>query len=410
MAKKSTRSRSTTSKSTSSAKVEVVLEEVAPLTDEDAEIALNEELEDAIIEAYESDALAEEIDDEEDVVVEEKKSKSKSKKKSTKKDEEEVETPVDISELTVKDIPGVGPSIAKKLIESGFGNIRAIATLPPKQLQEDSGIGEKTALKIVLAAQELCNIDFVTADTVFERRQKLGRIVTGSNNLNELLGGGLESGAVTEFFGEFRTGKTQIAHQLCVNVQLPEDQGGLNGKALYVDTEGTFRPERLAQMAIARGMDVQKTLKNVVYARAYNCEHQINILKQARKIIEEQNIKLLIVDSVIGHFRSEFFGLGSLAPRQQLLNVHLHQIIQLAETYSLAALVTNQVQSKPDVFFGNPTRAAGGNILGHASTYRIYLRKGKGDTRVAKMIDAPGLPESEAAFSIGENGISDVEE
>ncbi|MFX0098914.1 MAG: DNA repair and recombination protein RadA [Candidatus Hodarchaeota archaeon] len=315
----------------------------------------------------------------------------------------------DPGNISVKDIPGVGPSIAKKLIESGFGNVRAIATLPPKQLQEESGIGEKTALKIVQTAQELCNIDFVTADKIFERRKTLGRIVTGSDALNELLGGGLECGAVTEFFGEFRTGKTQLAHQFCVNVQLPADQGGLDGKALYVDTEGTFRPERLVQMALARGMDVQGTLKNVIYARAYNSQHQMNILKQSRKLIEEQDVKLLIVDSVIGHFRSEFHGLGSLAPRQQLLNVHLHQIIQLAETYSIAAMVTNQVQSKPDVFFGNPTRPAGGNILGHGSTYRVYLRKGKGDTRVAKMVDAPGLPESEATFRITQNGISDAE-
>lgn len=315
----------------------------------------------------------------------------------------------ELSEISVKEIPGVGPSIAKKLLESGFGNLRALATVPPKQLQEESGIGEKTAQKIVQAAQELANIGFVTADTIYEHRKALGRIVTGSNALNELLGGGLECSAVTEFFGEFRTGKTQLAHQLCVNVQLPEDKGGLAGKALYVDTEGTFRPERLVQMALAKSLDVQETLKNVVYARAYNSEHQINIIKQSRKLVEEQNVKLIIVDSIIGHFRSEYFGLGTLAPRQQILNVHLHQLIQLAETYGVAVMITNQVQSKPDVFFGNPTRPTGGNIIGHGSTYRVYLRKGKGDTRVAKMIDAPGLPESEATFKISEKGITDAE-
>jgi len=316
----------------------------------------------------------------------------------------------ELSKISVKEIPGVGPSIAKKLIESGFGNLRALATIPPKQLQEESGIGEKTAQKIVQAAQELANIGFVTADTIYEHRKTLGRIATGSNALNELLGGGLECNAVTEFFGEFRTGKTQLAHQLCVNVQLPENQGGLGGKALYVDTEGTFRPERLVQMALARSLDVQETLKNVIYARAYNSEHQINIIKQARKLVEEQDVKLIIVDSIIGHFRSEYMGLGTLAPRQQILNVHLHQLIQLAETYAVAVMITNQVQSKPDVFFGNPTRPAGGNIIGHGSTYRVYLRKGKGDTRVAKMVDAPGLPESEATFKISENGITDADD
>ncbi len=316
---------------------------------------------------------------------------------------------VDVDNLTVKDIPGVGPSVAKKLIDSGFMNIRAIATLPPRTLMAESGIGDKTAEKIVKAAQELCKMEFTTADIVFEKRKNLGRVVTSSNALNEILGGGIETGAITELVGEFRTGKTQIAHQCCVNVQLPVDQGGLGGKALYVDSEGTFRPERLAKMAMAKGMDVKEALRNVIYARAYNSEHQINILRQARKIIETQNVKLIVIDSLISHFRGEYFGLGSLGPRQQLLNLHLHQIMQLCDTYMIAAIVTNQVQAKPDVFFGNPIVPAGGNIIAHGSTYRVYLRKGKGDTRVAKVIDAPGLPEAEAVFKISDKGIEDAE-
>mgnify|MGYP006291879545 CR=1 FL=1 len=346
--------------------------------------------------------------------------KSSSKKKDTddasdtelvlEMDEEELNVFSPPEDFSLKDIPGVGPSIAKKLKETGFSNIRLIATVPPKMLQEESGIGEKTAQKIVEAAQEVCKLDFRSADVIFAQRQNLGRIVTGSNMLNEILGGGIEAGAMTEFFGEYRTGKTQIAHQACINVQLPKDQGGLDGKALYIDTEGTFRPERLAKMAMARGMDVKEALKNVIFARAYNSEHQVSILKQARNIVEKQDIKLIIVDSIIGHFRSEYAGLGSLGPRQQMLNIHIHQILQLCDTYEIAAIVTNQVQAKPDVFFGNPTRPAGGNIMAHGSTYRLYLRKGKGDTRVAKMVDAPGLPEGEAAFKITDNGIEDVDE
>src|SRR5271157_723783 len=322
----------------------------------------------------------------------------------------EIAAEMEPPDLTIKSIAGVGPSIAKKLEESGFSNLRALATLSPKMLQEQSGIGDKTAQKIVQAAQELCKIDFTTADVVFEKRQQLGRITTGCNALDELFGGGIETGAVTELSGEYRTGKTQIAHQACLNVQLPTDKGGLAGKALYVDTEGTFRPERIAQMAIARGHDVKTALKNIIYARAYNSEHQVTILKQARKLVEGQDVKLIVIDSIIAHFRSEYMGLGSLGPRQQLLNMHLHQVLQLVDTYSIAAIVTNQVQAKPDVFFGNPTIPAGGNILAHGSTYRVFLRKGKGETRVAKMIDAPGLPESEAVFKISEKGIENAEE
>lgn len=392
MAKKSVKSKASEAK----AETEQVEESDAVKSGETAD---SEEIDKAFEEAMKNDAAGEELAGNEDEDVEIDVTAAIEARGGH----------VDVENLTVKDIPGVGPSVAKKLIDSGFKNIRAIATLPPKTLMAESGIGDKTAEKIVKAAQELCKMEFTTADIVFEKRKNLGRIVTSSNALNEMLGGGIETGAITELVGEFRTGKTQIAHQCCINVQLPVDQGGLGGKALYVDSEGTFRPERLAKMAMAKGMDVKEALKNVIYARAYNSEHQINILRQARKLIETQAVKLIVIDSLISHFRGEYFGLGSLGPRQQLLNMHIHQIQQLCDTYMIAAIVTNQVQAKPDVFFGNPIVPAGGNIVAHGSTYRIYLRKGKGDTRVAKVIDAPGLPESEAVFKITDKGIEDAD-
>ena len=200
-------------------------------------------------------------------------------------------------------------------------------------------------------------------------------------------------------------------HQLCVNVQLPKSEGGLEGKALYIDTEGTFRPERLIQMAEAKGLDYHQVLKKVIYARAYSSDHQIMLIKDAQKIITEQNIKLVIVDSLISHFRSEYIGRGTLANRQQLLNLHIHDLLRLSEMYpEMAVIVTNQVQSKPDTFFGDPTRAAGGNIVAHGSTVRVYLRKGKGEQKIARIVDAPNLPEGEAVFSISENGIIDVDQ
>ena len=316
---------------------------------------------------------------------------------------------INLADLDFQEIPGLGSNIARKLKKNGLGSLRSLATLPPKFIQERGGIGENSAHEIVLFAQQACHIDFKTADIIYEQRRTLGRIVTGSRALNELLGNGIESGAITEFFGEYRTGKTQIAHQACVNVQLPEDQGGLNGKALYIDSEGTFRPERIAQMAFSRGMEIQQTLGNVIFARAYNSEHQVALLHQARNLVDTQNIKLIVVDSIIGHFRSEYTGLGSLGPRQQALNVHVHQIQHLVDSYGIAAIITNQVQAKPDVFFGNPTRPTGGNILAHGSTYRLFLKKGKGNTRVARLLDAPGLPEGEVAFKITEGGIDDID-
>jgi len=193
-----------------------------------------------------------------------------------------------------------------------------------------------------------------------------------------------------------------------VNVQLPKEKGGLEGRALYIDTEGTFRPERIIQMAEGLDLDYNTVLKNIVFGRAYNSDHQILLIKEATSIIKEKNIKLIVVDSLIGHFRSEYIGRGTLANRQQTINSHLHDLLRLCDIYpDLAIVLTNQVQSKPDVFYGNPLRAAGGNIVAHGSTIRVFLRKGKGEQRIAKIVDAPHLPEGEAIFSITENGITD---
>ena len=308
----------------------------------------------------------------------------------------------------VKKLPGVGEATLTKLIKAGFSSLESIAFTPPSIIQEESGLGEKTTTKLIKACMEKLNIGFKSAEDVWEHRKNIARITTGSQELDDLLGGGAETGSVIEFFGEFRTGKTQIMHQLCVNVQLPEEKGGLEGKALYIDTEGTFRPERIIQMSEGLDLDHKKVLKNIIFGRAYNSDHQILLIKEAANLIKENNIKLIVVDSLIGHFRSEYIGRGTLASRQQTINSHLHDLLRLCDIYAdLAILVTNQVQSKPDVFYGNPLKATGGNVVAHGCTIRVYLRKGKGEQRIAKIVDAPHLPEGEAIFSITENGISD---
>ena len=308
----------------------------------------------------------------------------------------------------VKKLPGVGEATLKKLIKAGFSSLESIAYTPPTIIQKESGLGDKTTAKLVKASMDKLDIGFKSAEVVWEYRKNITRITTSSQELDNLFHGGIETGCVIEFFGEYRTGKTQLAHQLCVNVQLPKEDGGLNGCALYIDTEGTFRPERIIQMAEGHNLDHKKVLKNIIFGRAYNSDHQIMLIKEAGNLIKEKNIKLIIVDSLIGHFRSEYVGRGTLANRQQTINTHLHDLLRLTDIFpDLCVVVTNQVQSKPDVFYGNPTVAAGGNIVAHGSTIRVYLRKGKGEQRVAKMIDAPHLPEGEAVFSITENGITD---
>jgi DNA repair protein RadA len=283
----------------------------------------------------------------------------------------------------VKKLPGVGEATLNKLIKAGFSSLESIAFTPPKIIQNESGLGDKTTSKLIKASMEKLNIGFKSAEDIWEHRKNIARITTGSQELDDLLGGGVETGSLIEFFGEFRTGKTQIMHQLCVNVQLNQEKGGIEGRALYIDTEGTFRPERIIQMAEGLDLDHNKILKNIVFGRAYNSDHQIVLIKEASNLIKEQNIKLIVVDSLIGHFRSEYIGRGTLANRQQLINSHLHDLLRLCDIYTdLAIVVTNQVQSKPDVFYGK-------------------------EQRIAKIVDAPHLPEGDAIFSITENGISD---
>ncbi|MEB3788198.1 MAG: DNA repair and recombination protein RadA [Desulfurococcales archaeon] len=308
-------------------------------------------------------------------------------------------------ELT--DLPGVGPNTAQKLIEAGFPTIEAIAVATPHEISQLTGIPIPTAQKIVQAAREALHITFKTARQLKEEQKTIKKITTGSRNLDELLGGGIETRTITELFGEFGSGKTQICHQLAVNVQLPEDRGGLEAKAVYIDTEGTFRWERIEQMAKGMGLDPDEVMDNILWIRAVNSHHQMAIVDELFSLLKRENIKLVVVDSVTSHFRAEFPGRENLAMRQQLLNKHLHQLMRLAEIYNVAVVITNQVMAKPDVFYGDPTQAVGGHVLYHAPGVRIQLKKSRGNKRIARIVDAPHLPEGETVFVITEWGIRD---
>ena len=235
------------------------------------------------------------------------------------------------------------------------------------------------------------------------------RCTTGSNALDKLLLGGIETQAITEFYGEFGSGKSQICHTLCVTASQPVENGGFGSGSIYIDTEGTFRPERVDQIAVSRGLDPTSVLKSIAVCKVYNSSHLELIIKDLGKYINDFKARLVIIDSIISLHRAEFAGRGTLADRQQRLNSMLHKIIRLAEIYNISVVITNQVQSSPDTFFGDPTKAAGGNVLGHASTYRIYLRK-SGENRTAKMIDSPYHPYSDTKFTVTEKGVDDLEE
>jgi len=310
----------------------------------------------------------------------------------------------------VSDLPGVGEKVGEKLKSAGYIDLMSIAAASPKELGETANVGELTAAKIINAAREVLNIGFERATEVYERRQKIKRITSGSKNLDGLLGGGFETQAVIEFHGAFGSGKSQIGFQLAVNVQLPEEKGGLDGNCIFLDAEGTFRPERIKQISESMNLDPKKVLENIYVARCYNSDHQMLLAEKIGEMVKEKNIKLIVVDSVTSNFRADYTGRGELASRQQKLNRHLHTLQRLADVYNVVIYITNQVMSRPDILFGDPTAPIGGHILGHFSTHRLYLRKSKGNTRIARMIDSPNLPTGESVFMITPEGIRDPEE
>lgn len=315
----------------------------------------------------------------------------------------EVKKPRNLDEL------GISSTILKKLQEIGITTIEALAAANAQELSQNLAIPLPTVQRLIMQARSALGLTFKTALEIKKERMSLPKITTGSRNLDNLLGGGIEVKTITELFGEFGSGKTQLCHQLAVNVQLPREKGGLAKKAVYIDTEGTFRWERVEAMAKALGLDPDKIMEGILYVRAVNSDHQIAVAEELKDLIPKEDIGLVVVDSVTGHFRAEYPGRENLAVRQQKLNKHLHQLMALAELYDVAIVVTNQVMARPDIFYGDPTVAIGGHVLYHAPGVRVQLKKSRGNRRIARIVDAPHLPESEAVFMITEEGIRDPE-
>ncbi len=284
----------------------------------------------------------------------------------------EVESSSD-EKFSLEDLPGIGPATATKLEEGGYSTVLAIAVASPREIAESAGVTESVARKIIQFSRDRMDMGFESGLDLLKKREKVIKLTTMSQAFNELLGGGVETGCITECYGAYGSGKTALAHQMAVSAQLPKSEGGSDGMVVWIDTEGTFRPERIKQISDAMGLDYEKTLENIRTVRAFNSDHQMLLAEKVEDLIvkEKLPIKLVIVDSLMAHFRSEFIGRGTLADRQQKLNKHMHSLLKLTHTYNLAVYITNQVMAKPDTFFGDPTVAIGGNIVAHASTTRL---------------------------------------
>ena len=308
----------------------------------------------------------------------------------------------------LEELQSVTKELLDKLESAGYSTIESLSWLNPEELSEKISIDLEIAKTIITEA--ISNIDQkpISAADLLLKEEKHLKISTGSTELDKLLGGGIFTGEITEISGEFATGKTQICFQLCINVQLSPEQGGLEGGVYYIDTEGTFSSTRIVQMAQSNGLDPKKFLSNIAVTRTYNSDHLTFLIMNVEQIIKERNIKLFIIDSIASHFRAEYVGEDRLVSRQQAIMRLAETMKQLVEKYDIAIVVTNQVIATMDEsLFDKSPHPALGFAWAHRPHQRILLRKGRDQARIARMYDSSRLPDRECVFFVTEKGISD---
>eukprot|EP00889_Picochlorum_renovo_P001916 jgi/Picre1/28946/NNA_004340.t1 len=305
---------------------------------------------------------------------------------------------------------GINRGDIKKCKDAGYHTAESMLMNTFKCLSEIKGLSEAKLLKILDAARKVCpsGHGFMTGKEFdVQRERMIVRLSTGSTSVDTLLGGGIESKSITEIFGESKAGKTQLCHTMAVTAQIHDKSPG---KVAYIDTEGTFRPDRIKKIASRFDVDGDTVLSNIVYARCSTYESQMSILEPLAAMMAEDQFRLVILDSITGCFRTDFTGRGELSERQQKLNIHLAKLRKLSEEFNVAVLLTNHVMSDPSggaMFISDPKKPVGGHVIAHASTVRLSVRKGKQEQRVIKIIKAPHLAEGEESFVIQDGGVGD---
>ncbi|KAK4503889.1 hypothetical protein PRZ48_004804 [Zasmidium cellare] len=332
---------------------------------------------------------------------------------SGEEDEQDIQSGhIDVDELQTH---GISVADIGKLKGADLNTVGMVLATHTKKLLNIKGFSDVKVEKIKEACRKATPPEqngMITCTELLQRRRTCFKIRTGSDNWNKILGGGFESRSVSEVYGEFRCGKTQLFHTMSVTAQLPREEGGAAGKVIVIDTEGTFRPERLIAIAERFKMDPETVVDNVLYQRARNSEHQHEILCGMTADLATGQYRLIMVDSILNLFRGDYQGRGELNERQQKLGVHLRKLVEVAEEFNIAVVMSNQVQSDPGaaMFAGMDGRKpVGGHVMAHASTTRVLLRKGRGDERVAKVMDSPDCPEAEATYIITNGGINDAD-
>lgn len=317
---------------------------------------------------------------------------------------EELKEKAIASFLTIK---GVGKTAAEKIWDAQYFSLMDVAASSVGDFMERTNMTKSSAEKVIAGARALVDIGKATLASDMLENEDPDRLSTGCKMVNELIGGGYPLKLITEIFGENGTGKSQCCFTASVMATLPKSEGGLDGHVVYIDTEGTFSAHRVKEIAEARGFDWKDVLSKIHVLKPMNTSHQILMMDEVRKIAAEAPVRLLICDSLMGHFRAEYIGRGQLCSRQQIISRHIAEMKNFAIINNASCIITSQVSANPATLFGDPNQAIGGNVVGHAVAYRIKIRKGKNGTRVFRLIKSPDLPESEAIGVLTEGGLLD---
>jgi len=316
----------------------------------------------------------------------------------------------DKEKIDLEDVPGLGRITALKLRSAGINSVKQLALYTAEEIEELAKIDPGRASKILKNARALIKSGtrIYTMEEFEKEQYNKALLSTGVKSIDELLNGGLEPASIYEFAGEFGSGKTQLCHQLAVMVQLSKNKGGVGGKVFYIDTEGTFSPERIRKIATRFGLDLSLAVKNIYYARPINVEYLEDLVKgELIRYIEEVDVKLIIIDSIIALYRAEFKGREFLARRQQRINYILDWLKRIGKSYYIYVVITNQIITAP-TGFATIKIPAGGNIIAHASTHRFLLKKADKVWKI-ESLDSPKIPKGKTAlFRISDDGLLSV--
>ncbi len=335
----------------------------------------------------------------------------------------------DAVDMEISALPGIGDIRSKKLRDAGIFTIIDLSISHPVEVVDLTGVDMEVATNLIDKAKQILIENGVIAKSTMTGRElyeyrsrRIDRVLTGSSHLDELLGGGVETESITEFYGIYGSGKTQVCHTAATLIQRPVAEGGLNGTVIWIDTENTFRPERIIDVAMNKlGKTKEEAIKfldNITVLRAFNSAHQIQLIDNLShymtedlqdKTAEDPKPRLLIIDSLTALFRTEFLGRGTLQNRQSKIGAMMKKITRVIETWKLACIITNQVMNDPaSPSFMDSVKPVGGNLVGHLSTYRLYIKRA-GKKRIVRFVDSPAHAESEVLIDIDVGGIKNAE-